>query len=685
MASRKLRQTPPTSTGPTSPAPGRAVTDRDLVVELRRRQYVTLLEHSPDATMVIDAQGRVCEWNPAAEAMLGWPRAAVIDVAVRDLLPAERRDEFDRVWAELVGGRQGLVPYTYDLHRDGTLRSLHVLTASIQAAGAFAGAVAILRNAPAEGATASTAATPLLAPVLRAAVLAQPSRGATRDALTGLPTRLDLQARLAEQVPDGWSRGVAVLDIDALASVNEAYGPDAFDGVLHELAQRLASVTTAAFLGRWQSEVFVWVLDAVDPVVGLTDLSRALVAGLHEPFQIGADRLRFTPSMGLATSVTVPAAELLPAAMGALRAAKDAGRDRVAWYEEHVPAGTTGAVRLGADLHDGIANDELRLHYQPILDLSDDTVIGVEALVRWERPGVGLLSPASFIEVAERTGQIIALGAWVARTACRTAVDRQSPDGTPFSVSINVSGRQLGDPGLVEMLRTALRDAGCPPEALVVEITETALMDDLSAAAVTLDEIKAMGVRLDLDDFGTGYSSLVYLKHFPVDRIKIDQSFVAGLGTDYADTTIVASTIALAHAVGIRAVAEGVETSAQLALLRHMGCDYAQGYLLSRPLDADALTRWLTTRETDAPAMGRPAARDAAKDPTGVVGPTPVGSPVDADRRDAQADRRDAVADRRDDAADRRDVVADLRDQAADVRDDVAAQSRERDAAPRTT
>jgi len=497
-------------------------------------------------------------------------------------------------------------------------------------------------------------------------------------ALSDLPDRGALQTRLADPLPARLSRGVAALEVDALGLVQEAYGPRTGAAVLRELARRLIAPTGAAYLGRWRPDVFVWVVDAADAGAALTQLSDAVITRLREPFDVDGHQIRLAARMGLAVgSITSAAdvqavADLLPAAMSALRDAKGAGRDRVAWHSDsmHHP----DMAQLHADLSHGIAHDELRLHYQPMMDLAHDTITGVEALVRWERPGTGLLGPASFIDVAERTGQIVALGAWVARTACETAVTLRAPRSTPLSVSINVSARQLGDPGLVGMLAGALRDSGCAPSALTIEITETALMVDLEDAALTLAAIKTLGIQLDLDDFGTGYSSLLYLRHFPVDRIKIDQSFVAGLGTNHADTTIVASTIALAHAVGIRAVAEGVETVEQLALLRQMGCDYMQGYLLSRPLDAQALAVWLGTGDARTRALGPPAASPVLGD---VPAPAPVpevgGAPrAAATRRDQTADHRDAVANRRDQTADHRDAVANRRDQTADHRDAVA-------------
>ena len=240
-------------------------------------------------------------------------------------------------------------------------------------------------------------------------------------------------------------------------------------------------------------------------------------------------------------------------------------------------------------------------------------------------------------------------------------------------MSVNLSARQLSDPGLVEMLRDAIADSGCAPSAIIVEVTETALTYDLGAATATLEAIKALGVGLDLDDFGTGYSSLLYLRHFPVDRIKIDRSFVAGLGSNSADTAIVASTIALAHSIGIAAIAEGVETAEQLAILRQMGCDFAQGYLFSRPVELAALTTWLDQRVPDQ-VEPRTSAGDGA---SGVVATLRDRA---ANARDVLADNRDGVADIRDTAAavrehsgDKRDDVGDARDDVADVRDDVAA------------
>jgi len=332
-------------------------------------------------------------------------------------------------------------------------------------------------------------------------------------------------------------------------------------------------------------------------------------------------------SAGLAVSPPILPSSLFEAASAAMGQAKQRGRNCFVRFEGSEPptAGHAG-LRLANDLHRGLAADELRLHFQPILDLGINEVVGVEALVRWQRPGVGLLEPGAFIEVAERTGLIVDIGAWVIHRACQASVDCGRARMAPLQVSINVSARQLSGLSLVSTLQQALNDTGCDPGDIVIEVTETALLNDLGAATAVLEAIEGLGVGLDLDDFGTGYSSLIYLKHFPVSRIKIDRSFVAGLGTDTADTAIVASTIALAHSIGITAVAEGIETARQLTMLRHLGCDYGQGYLLSRPIPQDELMTWLRRQQPTrlVPRTGAEARENAAE------------------QRDDASDRRDA-------------------------------------------
>jgi PAS domain S-box-containing protein/diguanylate cyclase (GGDEF)-like protein len=653
-------------------------TPSDLAAEMRRRQFATLLRHSPDATVIVDGAGLICEWNPAAELMLSRQRATVVGRPINSLVPEVHRPQFDAAWAELAAGRGAPTSLARWMRPDGSSVTATTHVATIRAGGRFAGAVAIVREGSslestrallvrgASGADARTDDSDNGAPEPRLGLL-------ERDELTGLPGRRHLRRHLAAPIPPGLTRGVAVVDIDGFALVNEAYGPDAGDEALRDLARRLVAAAGTGYLGRWHADSFVWTTDAADPVPALDELSARVVAALDEPFVLGDDRLRLTVSTGLVTSALAPDLDLLAAAMDALRAAKESGRDRAVWYLPAHRATSTGAFRLANDLHRGIENDELRLHFQPIIELETNAVVGVEALVRWERPGVGLLGPMSFIEMAERSGLIVQLGAWVARHACAAAGELTSRADGPGKVSINLSARQLSDPGLVDMLRDACSVTGCAPSSIIVEVTETALTYDLGAATATLETIKELGMDLDLDDFGTGYSSLLYLRHFPVDRIKIDRSFIAGLGSNFADTAIVFSTIALAHSIGIHAVAEGVETPDQLAILREMGCDFAQGFLISRPVELDALTTWLDQRVPDRVEPRVAIGDDPGGAATTVRDRAATARDVRADSRDGVADIRDDVAAVRDHSGDERDDVGDARDEAADERDDLAA------------
>lgn len=630
--------------------------------DVRARRYTALLDHSPLAVVIVDPEKRIKEWNPAAELLFGWSRADCLDGPVDLIVPPERLGEFETTWAALhASGVQDPVQ-TVQVHRDGSRLSVTLHLAAIQTGdGTFGGAVMSVSRlaAPADVGQAPVVPGPGSQEVPSSPTdLSDPVSSLELDEVTGLPGRRWLQRRLAAGLGPGQARGVALLDVDAFALLNQAYGPDVADDLLHQLADRLGALDGGGVLGRWQADEFLWIVDAPDPAVLLADLAREVAAATRVPFLSDTERVRLTVSTGLVTTAQAPLQELFGAARAALDAAKRAGRDRATWFDpgrhEQAPA---GGLRLATDLQRGIAEGELRLHLQPIVGLARNDVVGVEALVRWQRPGVGLLTPASFIDVAERTGQVVALGEWVAREACRIAVALSARHTGPVRVSLNVSARQLSDQGLLSMLAGAMRDSGCPPHLLSIEITETALLYDLAAATALLDSLAELGVGLDLDDFGTGYSSLLYLKHFPVDRIKIDHSFVAGLGVSASDTAIVASVIALAHSMGMTAIAEGVETPAQLTVLRQMGCDSAQGFLLCRPEPLEQLVAWLE-RGVPARLAARPGGRDGTSSREEL-----------ADLRDQAADVRDRLGDRRDSGGDARDRAADQRELEADRRD----------------
>ena len=627
----------------------------------RQRQLGALLEYSPDAIVIVDRDAVVSEWNPAAEALFGVRRAEAVGAQIQSLLYPPHGEHFNAAWQQLLDGGTAL---RYEDRWDqgsGANQKLDVIFAPIRSDGGLVGGVMIFRNVktfrsktasqvPTKGGISGSDGRPALTK-------------AGRDGPGGLPGRHWVQRVLSEPPTAGLGRGVAVFDIDVFTMVNATYGPDVADDVLSMFATLLRSLDTAGTFAHWRADVFVWIVDAEDPVRLLNALVAAVTATLAEPLGVGGHKVWLSLNFGLATDTLAAGGDLLAAARDALQSAREKNDSGVVYYDASMESSAASTFKLATDLHQAIDHDELLLHYQPILELSTNEIVGVEALVRWNRPGVGLLAPGLFIDAAERTGQIVSLGNWVIRTACSKASLLGDYSGGPRTMSINVSTLQLHDPSLITTLRDAMVEGNCLPSTIVVEVTESVLLHDLQVVAASLEAIKALDVGLDLDDFGTGFSSLHYLKNLPIDRLKVDQGFVAGLGTNTADTAIVASTIGLAHALGLKAIAEGVETTEQLALLRELGCDFAQGYLLSRPVDIDTLATWIESYEPDA----------LSHTPAALLQERSKG----ADRRDTEASARDTTADDREATADDREQVADLRDIAATQRED-AEDGRER-------
>ena len=285
--------------------------------------------------------------------------------------------------------------------------------------------------------------------------------------------------------------------------------------------------------------------------------------------------------------------------------AKEHGRDGYRFFTPQIQARAYERLTMEIRIREGLANDEFLLHFQPKITLDSGHIGSVEALVRWGHPKLGLISPGDFIPVAEDSGLIVPLGQWVLETACAEVKKLQLTMGYDIGVSVNLSAMQLRQPDLVEMVRRAIKHSGLAPESLELELTESILMQDVNAPTELLDRLKALGVKLSIDDFGTGYSSLSYLKRFPIDTLKIDQSFIRDLTDDSDDAAIVDAAITLAHKLRLNVVAEGVETAAQETHLRQLDCDEVQGYFYSRPLPMDHLIPWLTERTAESCAVGQ--------------------------------------------------------------------------------
>jgi diguanylate cyclase (GGDEF)-like protein len=434
-------------------------------------------------------------------------------------------------------------------------------------------------------------------------------RSALYDPTTGLPNRELLADRIAHALAssrsDGTeSVGLILLDLDRFKVVNESVGHAIADRLLTAIGQRLiACLRPGDTVARFGGDEFGVVLDPVIDADDAFRLAERIATGMQAPFSMGGREWFISASMGISLGQpgrTTPDDMLREAEIAMIRAEADPSTT-YALFEPSMSNQTLERIDMENDLRRAIDRGELRLHYQPLVDLATDRIVGFEALVRWQHPTRGLVPPLAFIPLAEETGLIVPLGRWVLETACRQATKWQTRPGAPrLSMSVNLSARQFVQPDFVELVGTILAGTGLDPTLLELEITESVVMDQSQVGIRTLSELRDMGVRLVLDDFGTGYSSLSYLKHLPLDTIKIDRSFVAGLESD-ADRSIVVAVIALAHGLRISVVAEGIETEAQFDALRAMGCDVGQGYLFARPLPAAAAARLVLPSRSSAP------------------------------------------------------------------------------------
>jgi len=395
---------------------------------------------------------------------------------------------------------------------------------------------------------------------------------------------------------------VALIDLDRFKSINDRLGHAAGDVVLQAAAHRLAAVTRPEdTLARFGGDEFALLCDAVaDPQIALEQADRMLAA-LTQPVTVEGAILTVTASAGVAVTVGRPgqaisAEALLREADIALYRAKQHGGG-VELFSELMQLQMRADRRLETELRKGIEQQEFTLHYQPIRSAVDHRVLGVEALVRWRHPERGLLPPSEFLPLAEQTSLIVPLGRWVLRTACEQAAAWQRelprPRGKLLRIAVNVSPRQLEDPGLPLQVADAIDASDLAAGTLALELTETALLDGGDSGQAALCKLRAAGAALILDDFGTGYSSLTHLARFPIEALKIDRSFVAGLDQDPRDTAIVSAVIALGAKLAVEVIAEGVETHHQLGILRKMGCQAVQGFLLDSPQPQPS---WLAPR-----------------------------------------------------------------------------------------
>jgi diguanylate cyclase (GGDEF)-like protein/PAS domain S-box-containing protein len=420
---------------------------------------------------------------------------------------------------------------------------------------------------------------------------------ASFDSITGLPNRnmflAELDHTLARCRRQGSSFAACFIDLDRFKCINDSLGHDAGDELLKLMALRLRdALRETDLVARLGGDEFVVLVEQAGSAADLTRVAQKMLAAIAEPVTLQGCSFLVTASIGIAQYPRDgdDAATLLRHADAAMYLAKDRGKNNLQYYTAELADESARQFALESELRLALVRDELTLHYQPKIDLADGRMSGVEALVRWQHPQRGMVPPDEFIGLAEERGLIVPLGRWVIQAACRQIRDWRRAGLAPVPVAVNLSARQFASDDLVGDLQQALRQHGVAPAELAVELTESALMADSERASAVLRQLAALGVHISIDDFGTGYSSLSYLKRFPAQTVKIDRSFIHGLPDDSDDAAITQAVIAMAHSLGLTVVAEGVETDAQLAMLRRLGCDEAQGYLLGRPMPAAELS-----------------------------------------------------------------------------------------------
>jgi diguanylate cyclase (GGDEF)-like protein/PAS domain S-box-containing protein len=546
------------------------------------RRYVSIFEHATEGIFQTTPDGRYLNANPALARIYGH---ASTDTLIADLcdiehqlyVAPERRAEFVQLM-QAHGVVRNFESQVY--RRDGSILWISENARTVTDADGnvefFEGTVIDITE--------------------RREHEARLEHQATHDSLTGLPNRSLLQTRIEQGIAraqrNSTLAAVVFLDLDHFKLINDSLGHHVGDRLLLEVADRLVGgVRGHDCVARQGGDEFVIVLNELQDKVELVNLVNGLLEIISQPWVDEGQEYGLSCSIGIGCypqDGDAPDA-LLRCADTAMYKSKEAGRNTYHFYTPELNLAINERLELENSLRHAIERDEFRVYYQPRIDVGSGRIVGAEALIRWECPGKGLVAPDNFISIAEETGLIIPIGNWILREACRQNKAWQNAGLPTISVSVNLSPIQFRHHSLVQSVADALRHAELDPAHLELELTESFVMHDAERINIAMQALKALGVDIAVDDFGTGYSSLSYLKRFPVDRLKVDKSFVRDINTDPDDAAIVVAIITLGHALGLKVVAEGVETQGHLDFLRAHHCDELQGYFYSRPVPADEL------------------------------------------------------------------------------------------------
>ena len=563
--------------------------------EEAERRYRSLFQHATEGIFQSTPDGRYFDANPALAQMYGHPDPDALIEHLQDIsrqlyvLP-ERRDEFVRLMQER-GMVRNFESQVY--RRDG---SVIWISENARAVRDAQGRVEFYEGTVIDITERKQHESAL-------------EHQASHDSLTGLPNRSLLRDRIDQAIVkarrNNHQVAVVFVDLDHFKLINDSRGHHVGDRLLLEVANRLAGcVREQDSVARQGGDEFVIVLTEQDDEHEILALVSRLLEVISQPWADGGQEYGLSCSVGVSCYPRDGSNpdELLRCADTAMYKAKSSGRSTYHFYTPELNQAISERLELENNLRHALERDELRVFYQPRIEVASGRIVGAEALLRWDCPGKGLIPPDSFISIAEETGMIVPIGQWVLQEACRQNSVWRQAGLPPLSISVNISPIQFRHTGLANSVSSALELSGLPASSLELELTETFVMHDAERINLCMQNLKILGVDIAVDDFGTGYSSLSYLKRFPVDRLKVDKSFVRDIGTDPEDAAIVRAIITLGHALGLKVVAEGVETPEQMEYLRQHGCDELQGYFFSRPVTADELGALLAAMASPASA-----------------------------------------------------------------------------------
>jgi diguanylate cyclase (GGDEF)-like protein/PAS domain S-box-containing protein len=562
-----------------------ALVTRDAEREHSLGRLTAILGEVPAAILELDLDGRIRSWNPAAEQMFGW----AADEVIGRINPTVDATGYEEGLAELQRGEVVHRQSARRRRKDGTMIDVEMSSAVLKdAEGAPFGYIGVISDV-----------------TDRVSLERDLRHAAFHDPLTGLPNRALLRQRLDELAVDG-EVSLLLLDLDGFKAVNDTLGHEVGDQVLLEVSRRLARACRPEdLLVRLGGDEFVALVEGgTDRAATLADRFLKI---LTEPLPVADREVSLGCSIGIASPSEQGGDSVLRDADIAMYVAKSRGKGRYQVFEPALRAMVLDRSTLAEDLRGAVARNQLSLRYHPVIDVRTHRVVAFEALLRWEHPTRGELSPLTFIPLAEETGAIHEIGDWVLREACAqmARVRRILPAGTDMTVSVNLSAVQLHSAGLVERIEEIVAAAALQPRDLVLELTESVLVDDVAEASRVLGRLRTAGVRLAMDDFGAGYSSLRYLKRLPFDFVKLDKGLLEGVDRDPAALALVDAVLGLLNRLGLRTCAEGIETPRQLAILGTLGCELGQGFLVTKPMRAPELEELLLSG-WEAPPLPQP-------------------------------------------------------------------------------